>query len=811
VQVVFESRTLKPTLAFPKPRHPSFAPFPADRSFASAVVCGVKKARVRGLMLSLINTIMSIYLLDIGRTPAYVSGDLGVIPRHAVTQRNVTFPGETLDMTRIKTFVALLTAMIFAFAMPSLHAQNLHVVGASATSQFLTAAIAADQLALNEIAANVANGTWSAGEVATFHWTAKNSANIIDNRSSLIQPQVGNIFIVWIAQSSDPTGNTGVTDIWTAESVDSTVAVRSFSAQQTGGSGSQLQIIPAAAGNLVSPTSLWPDGNPDVTLVGVTNVYNTIGTSSSGAGDAYINVALTDLRPEDALYATTRALTKLNTTTWAGLGYIGANASIGEPIYTAQGTGTQATPVKFALSGQEDPITKIKVPAYTTIPVGACPVIFVLNNGGTFSSSTANLVTGVGTKGPFPLAHLFDGSTTADTHNAAFGGAGDGAGTPLTLFLREPISGTMNVAEFTEFRSSGNTDDSQEVGVINPYDSPYNPLNLATPTHGVRQRALSTSEVVGNNKSGSVYGLLGTPNSLGYIFFSFANASKLSGSSFNYLTLDGVDPLSIPGTVNQELPNGTVTSAAAVWTSGPSFPNLRNGTYKSWSFLRYLVPNSLIGSDAYGPDVLAYTAQDSVNNTSADYVPFEAQNCTGGTAPNNDGIACQTNAQCTAGSGGVAGTCTITDGLDVYRSHFKQSNVAGNNGSATTANPENGGNTLGGATEAGGDVGGAIEGPFGITVADTTGTVTTSGTNTKNKGYKVTWKTGAKFTAGTTWEGGSITIDGASYTIADVAVTATTLYVTTDPGDNTTAVSYSAAFPYTYPLATAPGVLNAKQ
>ncbi len=67
------------------------------------------------------------------------------------------------------------------------------------------------------------------------------------------------------------------------------------------------------------------------------------------------------------------------------------------------------------------------------------PSILCLNNGGTFSSSTSNLITGVGTTGPFPLAHLFDGTTTADTHNPAFGGAGDGEGTPLTLFLREPL------------------------------------------------------------------------------------------------------------------------------------------------------------------------------------------------------------------------------------------------------------------------------------------------------------------------------------------------------------------------------------
>jgi hypothetical protein len=88
----------------------------------------------------------------------------------------------------------------------------------------------------------------------------------------------------------------------------------------TTGSGAQLQVIPAAAGNLISPTSLWTDGNADVSLLAATNVAHAIGTSAAGAGDVHINAARTDLRPEDALAATARALAALNTTTWKGLG-----------------------------------------------------------------------------------------------------------------------------------------------------------------------------------------------------------------------------------------------------------------------------------------------------------------------------------------------------------------------------------------------------------------------------------------------------------------------------------------------------------
>jgi hypothetical protein len=169
-------------------------------------------------------------------------------------------------MKHTSTFRTLLLTLTAA-AVPLANAQTVHVAGASASSQFLTAALAADQLAVNEIAANVANGTWTPGQKASYHWTAKNSANIIDLRDSRINPEIGNVFVVWIADASDATGNTNVTDIWTAESVDSTVATRSFSAQESTGSGAQLQLIPAVAGNLISPTSLWADGNTDVSLL----------------------------------------------------------------------------------------------------------------------------------------------------------------------------------------------------------------------------------------------------------------------------------------------------------------------------------------------------------------------------------------------------------------------------------------------------------------------------------------------------------------------------------------------------------------
>ncbi len=714
---------------------------------------------------------------------------------------------------------------------------SAHYVGAGSSAQFIMAAIAADQAAIE---AQAAEGTGS-----ICHWSKKSAissgtqthgAYLTDNRDTLgrIANEPGNIWAVWIENGACGSG-TAVSDLWLDVSVDSTVGVRCFSAvQQNGTQGcGVVDVDPAntASDAIISnnSTQFWPDGNLDVSIDGI--AVAAINASLN------VNVGLTDIRPEDALYATKRAIATLSTSTYAGLGYVGPTKNIGAPIYTDQGvlqgtgsTGTTANPTMFALAGKEDPFftgTAHEVSNYTTYPIGAAPIVFILNNNAATSYPT-NLVSGVtpGVANPsadYLLAHLFDGTTSCDTDSKAFGGPGDGAGTALTLFLREPLSGTMNTTEFNLFRSDGNSNDSQEVGVTNPTRSPYNPLQLGCTGRGTRSRAIGTGEVVG--KAGA-YGLLDTPNSLGYIFTGWGNLAKFGSASFTYLTLDGVDPLfdspaaasicvnstsGIPNwqicganeacasgytctagvNVGQVVPKcATASCSTDLWGADGSYPNLRNGSYKAWSLYRWIANPT--DTDPYGPALVSQEAQNYVDSGVADFVPFSA---------------------CAPGTGSACLATSPTDGLSVYRSHFVPKGVTGvtaNNGSATVA-ATNGANTLGGGTEAGGDVGGLVYGPFGITVADTTGTVITSGTNTAHKGYKVTWKSGAKFTAGASWEGQTITINGAPYTIANVALTTTVLYVTADPGSHTAAVAYSVPVAYTYPAATTPGTLNKHQ
>ena len=123
-------------------------------------------------------------------------------------------------------------------------------------------------------------------------------------------------------------------------------------------------------------------------------------------------------------------------------------------------------------------------------------------------------------------------------------------------------------------------------------------------------------------------------------------------------------------------------------------------------------PTDAVGeSDPYGPAHLAQSAQDLVNTSETDFVPFV--------------------------------TSSGDDGLDVYRSHFTQSGITcaattnpGCNGilSSTTA-----GSTLGGGTEAGGDEGGIIIGWDYTTVTSSPGIGTGAGK------CKLQWTAGRHF------------------------------------------------------------------
>ena len=536
---------------------------------------------------------------------------------------------------------AVAAASISAPVVASATTYNVQVEAAGSSAQFYVLAEAAYQQAK----------AFSGGTAS--HYTAKNAGFVHDNRSASVNDEIGNVWIVW--------SQSGTTvDIWAFLSVDSTVGVRAFESAPRA-SLTFPSPLPAA-GNIVTT---WDDNSADVALDA--NVQAAL------SGKKY-TAAFTDIRPEDALYATNHLLSGVSTC---------AGTSIKS---TVTGSTATATPVKFSLTGNDPCSTTTATVPFVTIPVGAAPIVFLVNSSNTSTghlgnSAVKNITSANATK-------LFDG---AECDASLFGGS---ATVPVTAWLREGLSGTMNTANFTVFGGA------QENGVTT------NPLNQTCTTGGgSRKRGIGTGEIV-SSVSGT------TADQSGYIFFNYEAVN--GKTNLKYVTLDGIDPFT--GTYTTGALPTCLTGSAIKCTISPntSFSTLRNGTYKAWSIYR------AISDDANAANVKTLIAKAQtvagVGTGVPDFVPFSP----------------------------VCGSSASNDekGLDVYREHFSFSvshiqSVANNTvTSAVTSAPNDGPvqanvscttggirslpfRTLGGYittnntnTEVMGDVGGVIQGPF---------------------------------------------------------------------------------------------------
>lgn len=367
-------------------------------------------------------------------------------------------------------------------------------------------------------------------------WTKKNGASGIDSRRGDIPAQTANVWIVW---------NNTKTTICSYLAVDSVIGNILLFAQPQATLSIPSSAIGEAGDNLI-PT--LTDVPLDATVYAALN-------------NQPFNAAPSDIRSEDALFAVNRALAPWsNDAHCNGLGYTG-DGLVGVPILSSQST-KQVTPVAFAISGS-DPFNGSPIPAWTSLPVGAEPIMVFANTstGSDFVSTNFNNVN------RFVLSEILNGtlSRTRDITNVQ-GLPSNG----VRVFLREPTSGTYNTTEFT-IPGSAEVGTCQELNVNPATDNPLSLTN--TTTNGTRQRVVGTGEMV------STVGA--TVNGLGYAFWSTGNFAKVLTST-KYLSVDGVDPLNYSWYQSR----GSFPNCIAPCPGLIPFTNVLNGSYPAWTILR---------------------------------------------------------------------------------------------------------------------------------------------------------------------------------------------------------------------------------
>ena len=615
-------------------------------------------------------------------------------------------------MKNLKLLILGLFATAAVAVVPTANAQPaVHYLASGATSAFQQFGVSV----VNDIAATTPTFT---GGGSIHHFTIKGTCadsiepgtpcvGVVDGRNHAIPVESASYWLVWVCPAGGCTG-ANATDVWAYDSLDSTVAVREYLASSASvlATGTQTGVDPA--GNLIK-ASLFLYGDATGACGGPTtcDAAEIPADVYAAVNGAVFTSSASDIRAEDALFATERANSASTLSPWSGLGYsTSPTALIGASIASAFSQ-TFATPVSFALPGGTDPFTGNPISAtIKSFTVGEEPIVFIVNRsdanglgnlvGGQpwYNNAVDNAGAGPLAYAPSPIGQLFGGVGCSGSSNAignyppGVGPFTSGLPTGLANFgvnpiLREPLSGTENVVEYTSFRTYGGSlggaaggsevsnanvavSTSQESFLlatagnapINPLGGPESATPPGTPCTtfggsglGSRYRALSTGEEVGN-PSKSPTGVALESDSIGYAFFSFGNFSNLANNAkYGYLQLDGVDPIfngyaggdpgqpATGGAEQGELPacnpadNGHAGGCLRtdIWTNGNSFPHLRDGSYRAWALLRVqcdtTTAHCLRGSDAFGAEAIIAAAQDDIHNglpaeAVADFLPF---------------------------------------------------------------------------------------------------------------------------------------------------------------------------------------------
>jgi hypothetical protein len=520
-------------------------------------------------------------------------------------------------------FVKYLLALVFAFcAFTSItNAQNVKFLGGGSSALFQELG----QASYNAV--NVPAGTgclWTSG-TTTVNPPAAGTDYFAARDARVTVPAIpnngdenGKLFIAWNQNGS---GNcaapTAGYNVYAYMQLDSVIGNRCYF--ENDGSGHTGCLLIGILNGAVGANQI----NTQADVPAASQLpAGVLAALKAGATLGHFFVAGTDIRPEDAVFGTQRALAPCNTlilrqffnnTSYAllGLGYQnGPNIGVqiqGDPAY---GAGVFNVVNFGIIAGAADPVSGAAIPASAVTTIGAQPELVIV--GPTTDGAVAQMTDITN----YTLSQYYAGNLGRT--NDLFG---VNVAEAMNFLVREPLSGTWSVFEYSNPQST-QFHTGQETGNCNAGGTVLqNPMHLAT-IPGVFGGAVNRIRSIGTS---NIYKFVdaapnGTPV-LGYAFWSSGNVAALKNTK--YLKVNGIDPLeSQIGTPPAGCPNpyaytGVVPGSAEVGAPAATcvtFNSLNAGDYPIWSPLR------LVGAPG-DPNIAAMiTNLTNLNNLQNDYI-----------------------------------------------------------------------------------------------------------------------------------------------------------------------------------------------
>ncbi len=479
----------------------------------------------------------------------------------------------------------LAAALIALSASSHAHAQTLAVNGIGSSALFL----------------ELGQGATVAPTNATCLWSyGKGAIQATDSTVSPAAVDAGQAWIEWTTGTGGScTAPASNAKVYSYLQTDSVVGDRCLFNGCT--------IVHGSAGD---PTTLT--NAQLITSTSGTQVSNVPASIYNVINGAAVNLAGTDIRPEDAEFAITRALTACGTalpqysgstkgalTQYLGLGYTNNSEIVGY-------SGSTFNVVNFALPS-----------TFQVTPVGAAPIVVAVSypsdaSGTGFNSTTFENI------GSTTLALYLDGT---------FGNTSDAVGAGVTshttnVFVREPLSGTYNTMEYN-IPNNIELETSQDVGLNQVAYSASKPFNQncngsgapewnSTGVHmgtlvsgAVRTRSIGTGQELSN--------LFASNDGLGYAFWGVSNFAGATSTS-KYLEVDGIDP------IQAQYGYGVIPTTPSQ-LSKVTFAHVADGSYPIWSLLRLVTTSTSVQSTASALATAAGTFS-TPGGSNPDFLPY---------------------------------------------------------------------------------------------------------------------------------------------------------------------------------------------